>query len=142
MIDLIPAGKISAGALQAERMRMDIVANNLANAHSVGQEGSVYQRKVAIFAEQYNDELGGDDLNGLDGVELTEIATDTSRAPTQEYMPFHPEADADGMVLVPNISPLEEMVDMIAATRAYEANLSILRDSRKMADSTIDILKS
>jgi len=142
MIDLIPSGKISAGALDVERTRMDIVANNLANAQSAGKEGSVYQRKVAILSSQYDEQLDGNNSNDLNGVKLTEIATDTSRAPTKEYMPFHPDADADGMVLVPNISPMEEMVDMITATRAYEANLSILRDSRKMADSTIDILRS
>ncbi len=142
MIDLIPAGRISSGALDAERARMDIVANNLANAQSVGKEGNVYQRKVAIFESVYDEQLGGNDLSDLGGVRLAEIANDTSRKPTMEYMPFHPEADENGMVMTPNISPMEEMVDMITATRAYEANLSILRESRKMADKTIDIMKA
>ncbi len=142
MIDLIPAGKISAGALQAERTRMDIVANNLANAQSVGKEGSVYQRKVAVFESVYDEQMGVNNVNELAGVRLAEIANDTSRKPTQEYMPFHPEADENGMVMTPNISPMEEMVDMVTATRAYEANLTILKESRKMADKTIDIMKA
>lgn len=142
MIDLIPSAKITSSALEAERARMDVVANNMANAQSMGSQSSVYQRKVAVFETVYNDQLGNSNpASDLGGVKLSEVIADTSRKPTQEYMPFHPEADAQGMVYTPNISPLEEMVDMITATRAYEANLSILKDSRKMADRTIDILK-
>ncbi len=139
MIDLIPAAKISSTALEAERTRMDIVANNLANSQSIGQDGSVYQRKVAMFESVYDEQLGE---GALGGVRLTEVANDTSAKPTREYMPFHPEADEDGMVMVPNISPIEEMVDMITATRSYEASLSIMKDSKDLAEKTIDIIKS
>lgn len=142
MIDLIPAGKISSSALQAERTRMDIVANNLANAQSAGKEGSVYQRKVAIFESVYDEQLGGNAVSELSGVKMAGVVADTSRVAKQEYMPFHPEADEKGMVYVPNVSPMEEMVDMVTATRAYEANLSIMKESRKMADKTIDILRA
>lgn len=142
MIDLIPSAKISSSALQAERTRMDIVANNLANAQSAGSEGSVYQRKVAVFESVYDEQLGGSNVSELSGVKLAEVTVDSSRAATKEYMPFHPEADEEGMVYVPNVSPMEEMMDMMTATRAYEANLSILKESRKMADKTIDILRT
>lgn len=139
MINLIPAAKISSTALDAERTRMDILANNLANAQSIGQDGKVYHRKVAIFESVLDEQLGG---NNLGGVKLTEVIPDSSRAPSKMYMPYHPEADEEGMVLTPNISPIEEMVDMMTATKAYEANLSIMKDSRSMADKTIDLLKS
>jgi len=143
MFDLIPAGKITSGALNAERTRMDIVANNLANAQSAGTESSVYQRRVAVFESVLNDKVQGDDASAeLGGVKLTEVTTDNSRKPSREYMPYHPDADGDGMVYMPNISPMEEMVDMISATRAYEANLTMLKESRKMADNTINLLRS
>jgi len=144
MINLIPAGNITSGALDAERARMDIVANNLANAQSAGTANTVYQRRVAVFESVLNDEINnnGDATAQLGGVKLTEVSVDKSRQPIQEYMPYHPDADGDGMVYTPNISPMEEMVDMIAATRAYEANLNMLKESRKMADNTIGILKS
>jgi len=139
MIDLIPAAKISSTALEAERTRMDVVANNLANAQSIGQDGKVYQRKVAMFESVFDEQLGE---GALGGVKLTEVANDSSAKPTREYMPFHPEADEEGMVMVPNISPIEEMVDMITATRSYEASLSIMKDSKSLAEKTIDILRS
>ena len=136
-INLIPAADISATGLSAERKRMDIIANNLANINTAGTENSVYRRKVAVFESLVNDAINGGEEKG---VELTEITSD-NRAPGQKYMPYHPEADKNGMVFVPNISPIEEMVDMITATRAYEANLSVIKESRKQADEALKLLQ-
>lgn len=141
MLELIPASKISSSALEAERVRMDTIANNLANIQSFGKDGQVYQRKVPLFESVFNESMDSS-TGALGGVALTEVVNDTSRKPTMEYMPYHPDADENGMVMSPNIAPMEEMVDMVTATRAYEASLSIIKESRRMADKTIDILKA
>ncbi len=141
--ELIPAIGISNSGLSAERKRMDIIANNLANANSTGSKSEVYRKKMAIFESNINEELAaqrGSDADGLGGVKLTEVIND-NKEPVSQYLPYHPKADKDGMIYTPNISVIEEMVDMITATRAYEANLSVIKESRKMADSTINLVK-
>ena len=141
-IELIPGASLSASGLSAERARMEISANNLANVHSTrGPNGSVYQRKVAVFSAVFNDSLDRNRItDNLGGVELEEVAT--SRNPNQKvFMPFHPDADGEGLVEMPNVKPIEEMVDMITATRAYEANLSVMKQSKEMAEKTITMTK-
>jgi flagellar basal-body rod protein FlgC len=141
-INLLPAAQISATGLSAEKARMQIAANNMANAHSTkGPDGKVYHRKVAVFSAMYKDEIGfNDSVKDLNGVDMTEVAE--GRNPTQlVYMPFHPDADEKGMVEMPNISPIEEMLDMITATRAYEANLSVMKQSKDMAEKTITMTR-
>ncbi len=141
--ELIPAIGISNSGLSAERKRMDIIANNLANANSTGAKNEVYRKKMAIFESNINNELvaqRGSEVDALGGVKLTNIISD-KQEPISQYMPYHPKADKDGMIYMPNISVIEEMVDMITATRAYEANLSVIKESRKMADSTINLVK-
>jgi flagellar basal-body rod protein FlgC len=141
-INLLPAAQISATGLSAEKARMQIAANNMANAHSTkGADGEIYHKKVAVFSAMYKDEFGfNDSVKELNGVDMTEVAE--GRNPTQMiYMPYHPEADKDGMVEMPNISPIEEMLDMITATRAYEANLSVMKQSKDMAEKTITMTR-
>lgn len=141
-IDLIPAVAISSSGLDAERKRMDVIANNLANVNSTKSEnGECYRRKVAVFSSVMKDELSSDPAAEMGGVKFDEIATD-DRDPIEVFAPYHPAANEDGMVQMPNISPIEEMVDMITATRAYEANLSVIKDSKKMAEQTLSIAKS
>lgn len=140
--EVIPGAAISTSGLDAERTRMELIANNLSNVNSTGKDGEVYRRRIPVFESVYNDAMGssGDPAADLGGVKLASIEKD-SRAPTKIYAPYHPHADADGMLEVPNMSPMEEMVDMISASRAYEANLSALRQARDMADKIITLGK-
>ncbi|UDQ97505.1 flagellar basal body rod protein FlgC [Lentisphaerota bacterium WC36G] len=141
--ELIPAIGISNSGLAAERKRMDVIANNLANANSTGSKNEVYRKKLAVFEAQMKDQVAvqsNSSADLLDGVKLAKVIS-SDKEPVSQYMPYHPKADKEGMVYSPNISVMEEMVDMIAATRAYEANLSVIKESRKMADSTINIVK-
>ena len=127
-INLLPAAQISASGLSAEKARMQIAANNMANAHSTKCiDGEVYHKKVAVFSAMYKDEFGfNDSVKELNGVDMTEVAE--GRNPTQMiYMPYHPEADKDGMVEMPNISPIEEMLDMITATRVFESTQQVMK---------------
>lgn len=137
---LIPGAQISSSGLYAERVRMETVANNLANVNSTGgDDGGVYRRRVAVFDASFKDQFG-EGVNDLNGVKVNEVALD-DRDPVEKYAPYHPLADENGMVAMPNISPIEEMLDMITATRAYEANLSIMNESKKMADKTINMFR-
>ena len=141
-INLIPAAQISSSGLSAEKARMQIAANNMANAHSTkGPNGEVYQRKVAVFNAIYKDELGQrSEVDSLGGVDMVEVSTGRN-ATQMKFMPYHPDADEKGMVEMPDISPIEEMLDMITATRAYEANLSVMKQSKDMAEKTIVMTK-
>ncbi len=137
--NLIPAAKISASGLNAERYRMEITANNLANVHSTkGPNGEAFKKQMAVFSTVDGD--GNGPAGELGGVKLEEIKDSTDPF-KKVFNPGHPQADAAGMVEMPNISPIEEMLDMITATRAYEANLSVMKQSREIAEKTINILK-
>ena len=138
---LMPAIGISATGLDAENRRMEVIANNMANAQSTrGQDGKVFQRKEVIFAARLSDAIGGGMENKLQGVELRKIVAD-ERPPKLIYRPGHPEADENGYVTMPNVNPIEEMVDMMSASRSYEANLAAVRMSKNMASQALDILK-
>jgi flagellar basal-body rod protein FlgC len=137
-IELFPAMSISATGLKAERTRMEVAANNLANANTTrGPGGEVYQRKQVVFSTIMSESLNQVTTN-LGGVEVEGIVED-ERPPVETYAPFHPDADASGMIETPRIAPLEEMMDMITATRAYQANLSAMRQTSDMARRTIEL---
>lgn len=141
-IDIMPAMKISASGLDAERMRLDVAAHNLANAHTTRDgDGSVYQRRQVVFRAMLPDETEYDGSENLSGVMVESVIKD-SRPPIEIHSPNHPHADEDGTLRLPNISPIEEMLDMITATRAYQSNLSALKQSRDMAAQTINILNA
>lgn len=136
-IEFFPALRITATALDAERTRMEVAASNMANAHSTrGPDGGIYQRQQVVFSTILADTVNGDNLP--QGVQVSGIVPD-SRPPIKVHAPFHPDADKDGMISTPDISPMNEMMDMITATRAYEANLSVLRQCRDMARETINL---
>ncbi len=135
--------RISASGLTAERLRLDVIADNLANVNTTRTAaGGPYRRKVAVLEERPN---GFADLLGIQnasrmggGVRVAAIAEDTSPLP-RVYNPGHPDADADGYVLMPNVNVVTEMVDMITATRAYEANVTAMNAAKQMALRTLDI---
>jgi flagellar basal-body rod protein FlgC len=123
----------TASALQAEKQRMEVVAQNIANAHTTRDvNGQPYQRKMLTF------EAALDASSGHAGVKVTGMIPDTT--PGEEiYNPEHPHADKEGMVHMPNVNVGTEMVDLLSASRAYEANLSVARASRQMATKALSI---
>jgi len=141
-LNLVPSLNISATGLEAERTRMSVAANNLANVHSTrGQDGVLYQRRQVVFAAVMDDAVSRErPADALGGVKIDDVVADP-RPPAETYAPYHPHADSRGMVQTPNISPIEEMLDMITAGRAYDSNLSAMKQSREMAMRTIDLLK-
>jgi flagellar basal-body rod protein FlgC len=129
---------ISASGLTAQRLRMDIISDNISNVNTTRtSDGGPYRRKVPVFAEKkssFNDLLhnkmsSGDDVGG--GVRVSAITEDQSPF-RMVYKPQHPDANQEGYVAKPNVNITTEMVDMISASRAYEANVTALNTSKKM----------
>jgi flagellar basal-body rod protein FlgC len=136
MADFDSAMRIAATGLHAQSDRMQIIAENLANADSTGKTPGAdpYRRKMPTFQAVYDNELGGDI------VEAGKIAYDQSDFQSR-YEPGNPAADPSGYVKYPNVDPLIEATDMREAQRSYEANLNVVTTTRQMLSRTIDILK-
>ena len=143
-MDLIPGLQSSASALHAERIRMEVISQNIANANTTKAEnGEPYRRQLVHFDTVLRNKMGrGNDVssNNLSQVEATKIIED-SRPFREVYQPGHPDANEDGMVQYPNVHIHEEMADMISASRAYEANMAVIRTSRTLAMQTINMGK-
>lgn len=136
---ILSSTRIAASGLSAERRRMEVVANNIANAHSTRSEtGGPFRRRDVIFSASMS---GPEAANGLGGVEIVDVREDMSELPLV-YIPGHPDADENGMVRMPNVSIPNEMVDMMTASRAYEANLRVLTTFREMAQQTLSLLRA
>lgn len=135
---------ISASGLSAERLRMDTISSNIANISTTRTEnGGPYRRKIAVFQENFDNALNsqtGKYEKKLLGVRPTEIQEDQS--PFEEkYDPGNPDADANGYVKMPNVNILTEMADMMASTRAYEANVTAINDEKGMFTKALEIGK-
>ena len=131
----------SASALTAQRLRMDVISNNLANANSTRTaEGGPYKRQMAIFAsrEEFKQDLSGRLAKSPSGVKVAKIIHDESPF-RQVYDPGHPDANKDGYVLMPNVNTIQEMTDMISATRSYEANVTVVNAVKGMAAKALEI---
>ncbi len=141
-ISLIPAIAISASGLDAQNRRMETIANNVANANTAaGADGKVFRRQEVIFSAKLKKAMGEQGMTKQNaGVEVKGVVEDT-RPPKRVYKPGHPQADADGYVSAPNINAIEEMVDMMSATRAYEANLAAINSAKTMAAKALEIGK-
>ena len=138
-INLMPGIGICATGLEAESRRMEVIANNVANAQTTrGPDGKVFQRKEVVFGQRLESALEDD---GLGGVEIRNIVAD-QRPGRRVYRPGHPDAGEDGFIEMPNVNSVSEMVDMMAASRAFEANLSAMKTSRSMASRAIGILNA
>ena len=137
---------ISASGMSAERLRMDVTAENLANADTTrGADGKPYQRKEVILQEvagtsTFAGALAGAQAQVGGGVQATGIVGDPS-PPRRVYDPGHPDADAQGYVTFPNVNPVTEMVDLITASRGYEANVQALNAAKQMFTRTLDLLR-
>ncbi len=127
---------ISATGLSAERLRMDTISSNIANVNTTRTEdGGPYKRKVAVFKENLDSAINN---NNLGGVEVAGIVDDD--APLKRvFDPNHPDADEEGFVLMPNVNILNEMADLIVATRSYEANVTALNASKSMFLKALEI---
>ncbi|MDI3543085.1 MAG: flagellar basal-body rod protein FlgC [Candidatus Atribacteria bacterium] len=120
---------VSASALTAERLRMDIISSNVANVDTTRTTGGgPYRRKIVVF------EVGKEG-----GVRVNRIQEDSSTPSRLIYQPEHPDANAEGWVEYPNVILVNEMVDMLAATRAYEANVTALNATKTMMSSALNI---
>lgn len=123
---------IAGSALSAQSKRMNVVASNMANADSVGDKpGEAFKAKQVMFEAKNNGK-------GLDGVRVSQIVEDT--APMRlEYRPGDPLANEKGYVTLPNVNPVNEMVNMIAASRSYQANVEVMNSSKEMIMKTLTI---
>jgi flagellar basal-body rod protein FlgC len=134
-MNVLSATAITASALEAEKMRVDITSQNIANAHTTqGLDGKPYQRRVVAFESVLNQEMG----QNMQGVRISEIKRDESPGEVI-HNPEHPHADDEGNVQMPNVNIAYEMVDMVTASRSYEANLAVVRNARQMANQALSI---
>lgn len=143
---------ISGSGLTAQRQRMDIISENLANIDATRtQNGGPYRRKMVVFTSTntsnslfnkmlYNNIKDISNLNQIRGVEVSQIVED--EAPFKlAYDPTHPDANEDGYVELPNVDSLKETVDMMEAVRSYQANITALNAMKQMASKALEILK-
>ena len=144
--------QVSASGLTAERLRLDVISNNIANANTTrGVDGQPFRRKEVVFsargaggndfASQLASARGGGASGAGGGVEVSEIRDDTSDF-QMVYDPGHPDADKKtGIVKMPNVNPILEMVDMMSATRAYEGGIAAVNAAKQMQARALDIGK-
>ncbi len=143
-MSFMSAMEIISSGLAASRLRMNLVASNLANANTTRTDtGGPYQRRDPVyrsapvaqpFSEMLRDRLSA----SLRGVQVSQVVTDP-RPPRTVYDPGHPDADTNGIVKMPNVSVVEEMVDMITASRAYEAGITAMQSIKSMANRALNI---
>jgi flagellar basal-body rod protein FlgC len=142
--------EVSATGLSAERLAMDVIANNIANVNTTRTpEGGPFKRQLIVFAQK-QDQASSNVLDSLDGnsaaaqragVQAVGVVPDTG-PDKLVYDPKHPDADQNGYVHYPNIDVVKEMVDMMAASRAYEANVTAIQESRSMGNTLLGLLKA
>ena len=149
---LFDAIDISASGLTAERLRMDVTAENLANAQTTrGADGGAYRRKAVVLQQSGGGGGGfagalagavqrGGGGGGTAGVEVAAIVPDTTPL-RRVHDPGHPDADAQGYVELPNVNPVTEMVDLIGASRTYEANVTAMQAAKQLFSKTLELLR-
>jgi flagellar basal-body rod protein FlgC len=149
---LFDAIDVAGSGLAAERLRMDVTAGNLANAQTTqGANGQPYRRREVVLQEA---QAGGQSFGSMltsavagsasaspvNGVQVAGIVEDPS-APRKVYDPGHPDADAQGYVTLPNVNPVTEMVDLIGASRSYEANVTAMQAAKQLFSKTLELLR-
>ena len=138
---------VSASGMSAQRQRTEVLVENLANSETTRTpDGGPYRRKDVVFTEdnsigsfssQFDSALGP----AVSGVAVSETAIDDS-APQMRYQPGHPDANKDGYVAYPNVNPAEDMVDLIGASRGYEANVAAISAVKDMINKSLDLFRS
>ncbi|MEW4490289.1 flagellar basal body rod protein FlgC [Thalassoglobus sp. JC818] len=144
--NMFRAADIAASGLKAERMRMEVATSNIANSHATSSpNGGPYRRQQVIFSSVFDETdpfstSGSQSSYAVGGVEVVGIESDPSEFPSV-YQPGHPDADESGMVSMPNVVVPMELVDLMTASRAYEANLKSMEMFRKMAEQTLTLMR-
>lgn len=132
----LPIFDVAGSAMAAQSVRLSTVASNLANADSVaGTPEAAYRAKQPVFSAE---PVAGDP--SLAGVQVTQV-TESTAAPLKRYEPGHPLADAQGYVYAPDVDPVAQMVDMISASRSYQANVEVFNTARDLAVATLGMGK-
>ena len=147
-MSLLGAISVSASGMEAQRVRLELLSENLAHTDTTRVDGpgsGPYRRKDAVFSaaspqSTFADMLSGAGAGGSAGVVVSEISVDQSE-PERRYLPGHPDADANGYVAFPKISPAEEMVNMMSASRSYEANVAAISTVKDMIARSLDLFK-
>jgi flagellar basal-body rod protein FlgC len=137
--------EVSASGLTAQRRRLEVLVSNLVNASTTAPAGQEpYRRKDVLFnaapPETTFSNALDDAFQSVRGVEITDVVTDKAD-PVKRYEPGHPHADKDGYVLYPNVNPMEEMANLLSATRSYEANLQAVNAAKEMAQKSLEIIR-
>lgn len=135
---------ISSSGLSAQRLRMNTLSANLANANTTRtEEGGPYKRRDVVFSASPTGSPFEDFLNGTNGAQLSKVKVvdihEDTKEPRLVFDPTHPDADGEGYVQMPNIQVMTEMVNMITATRAYEANATAVNEAKQMAVKSLEI---
>ena len=131
--------EIAGSSLTAHRLWLDTISSNLANINTTRTKaGGPYKRRVPVFAEMLDSTIGG--YHDIGGVRVLDITEDQS-APRMVYQPDHPDANAEGYVSYPNVNLVREMTDMFVASRAYEANLSVVTTGRDMWNGALEVMR-
>jgi flagellar basal-body rod protein FlgC len=137
MMSNVSATEIAVQGIRAQRIRMNVIANNIANAQTTRTtEGGPFRRQLAIFeGKSLGSSLNEDNF----GLEVNQVVDDDSPF-RQVYDPTHPDANEDGVVLFPNVNLSIEMINMLSAQRAYEANIDVITSSKRMGAKALEIL--
>ena len=144
---LFDAIDVAGSGLAAERLRMDVTAGNLANAQTTqGADGQPYRRRQVVLQEaqgagqSFGSILASASASPVNGVQVAGVVEDP--APSRRvYDPGHPDADAQGYVSLPNVNPVTEMVDLISASRSYEANVTAMQTAKQLFSKTLELLR-
>ena len=147
-MSLFSSLSVSASGMDAQRTRAELLVENLANAETTRTpEGGPYRRKDVVFqsdsvnapfSSTLSDAMDG---TGTTGVSISNIVVDQSD-PERRYLPGHPDANSDGYVAFPHLNPAEEMVDLVSASRGFQANVASMTSVKEMLQRSIDLLKS
>ena len=143
-MDIFTSFNVSASALRAQRIRLDTISSNMANAETTRTpDGGPYKRKMVVFEPQqlsFSDHLSAKEKKAISGVQVTQILTEDA-TPRKIFDPGHPDANEQGYVEMPNIDIMKETTDMMMATRAYEANVTAIKAAKRMALKALEIGK-
>ena len=141
-MSLMTAIEVGASGLSAQRKRLEVHVSNLVNANTTQPAGmEPYRRKDVLFATMNPESSFGTVLDdAVQGVEIAKVVVD-QRPPRKQYDPSNENADKDGNVYYPNVEPMQEMVDVLSATRSYEANLQAVNMAKEMQQRTLEILR-
>ncbi len=141
-MDIFTTMKISASALKAQRIRMNAISSNLANIETTRTpDGGPYRKREVVFQSSqsgFADTLDNRLRDAVQGVKVAQVQA-SSLPPLMVYNPSHPDANGQGLVAMPNINLVEETADMMSASRAYEANVTVVKSAKRMALKALEI---